>query len=239
MHVVDQFTTPPHACPYLADQIATTEYRLVQELSPAEYEACMDAGCRKFGVLVFRPVCAGCSECRPIRIDVTNFSPNRSQRRNWERHRNLEVRRQPPVLDRPRWELFKRYHAGQAERKGWHDSIGSPPEYRAFFLNNPLPALEISLWDGGDLLGITLTEVTPNTVSGIYHYHDPARAQLGLGTNCMLQTIALARDLGKPWAYFGYHVTGCGSLAYKARFRPCQRLETDGNWCDFSDQGCV
>ena len=46
----------------------------------------------------------------------------------------------------------------------------------------------------------------------------------------MLQTLALAQRLGKPWAYFGFYVAGCGSLAYKARFHPCEILGEDGAW---------
>lgn len=62
------------------------------------------------------------------------------------------------------------------------------------------------------------------------HTNDPELYSQGIGTYCMLQTLELARRLEKRWAYFGYYVEGCGSLMYKARFRPCEIQDSDGVW---------
>ena len=62
------------------------------------------------------------------------------------------------------------------------------------------------------------------------HYYDPELYPAGVGTFCMLQTLELARRLEKRWAYFGFYVAGCGSLAYKARFKPCEIMGADGAW---------
>ena len=97
-------------------------------------------------------------------------------------------------------------------------------------MRNPVPAVEITLWEREALRAVVLTDVTPNVVSGVYHYHEPELADRSLGTFCMLHTLELARKLGKPWAYFGFYVAGCGSLAYKARFRPCEIMDVDGVW---------
>ncbi len=86
------------------------------------------------------------------------------------------------------------------------------------------------MWEGEALRAIVLTDVTPNVVSGVYHYYDPELSDRGVGTFCMLHTIELARELGKPYAYFGFYVRGCGSVAYKARFRPCEIMDVDGTW---------
>ena len=205
-------------------------YELAARLSPEEYEARMNAGWRKFGALLFQPVCTGCRECRPVRIDVSRFAPDRSQRRALRRNADLAVRLAAPGVDAARLDLFHRYHAAQEERKEWPHTAPDAQEYANNFVHNPLPAVEISVWEGSDLRAVVLTEVTPNTVSGIYHYHDPDCRDRGLGTFGMLQTLALAQRLGKPWAYFGFYVAGCGSLAYKARFHPCEILGEDGAW---------
>lgn len=229
MLALHRFRTEPHSCAYLPDRQATLEYTYAAAITPAEYERLMDRGYRKFGALLFRPVCAGCRECRPIRIPVAGFRPDRSQRRAWKRYQPLEIRHGPPALDTARMELYTRYHSAQAERKGWtaHDRDFS--EYEFTFVRNPLPSVEISMWEGGSLRAIVLTDVTPNVVSGIYHYYEP-EVTGGLGTFCMLHTIELARALGRRYAYFGFYVRDCGSLAYKARFRPCELMGTDGVW---------
>ena len=230
MQILHRFQTGPETCHYLPDRDAETLYELAARLSPEEYEERMNTGWRKFGSLLFRPVCAGCRECRPIRIDVGRFAPDRSQRRALRRNADLTVRLAAPGVDAARLRLFHRYQAAQSERKDWPQTQPDAQEYARSFVRNPLPAVEISAWEGDALRAIVLTEVTPNTVSGIYHYHDPDHRDRGLGTFGMLQTLALARRLGKPWAYFGFYVADCGSLAYKARFHPCEILGDDGAW---------
>lgn len=228
--MLQQFVTEPHPCLYLPGQEMEQEYLYVPWLEAAEYEELMNQGYRKFGALVFRPVCRACSACRPIRIDVAQFRPDRSQRRAGKRNQHLEVRWARPAVDEERLELLHRYQDAQTERKGWPVSEKDAEEYAFSFVQNPLPAVEISMWEAGRLRAVVLTEVTPNTVSGIYHYYDPELYPQGVGTYCMLQTLELARKLNKPWAYFGYYVAGCGSLTYKARFRPCELLDVDGIW---------
>ena len=53
-------TTEPHTCAYLPDRDSMLEYSYLASITPAEYEALMNRGYRKFGRMLFRPVCAGC-----------------------------------------------------------------------------------------------------------------------------------------------------------------------------------
>lgn len=230
MRVLQQFVSDPHSCPYLPEQNAKMEYSYAPVLSPQEYEDLMNTGYRKFGPLFFRPVCDACTACRPLRIPSSLFQPSRSQRRCWKRNQDLIVRAAPPTMDTQRLDLYGRYHHAQHERKGWADQVRDPEDYEFNYLRNPVPSVELTLWEAETLLAVVLTDVTPNVVSGIYHYWNPEHAHRGLGTYCMLRTIDLARRLGKDWAYFGYWVSGCGSLEYKASFRPCEIMNEAGIW---------
>ena len=230
MRVLDQFVSGPEVCQYLPDRLATQEYVLVSQLSGKEYADFMNRGWRKFGPMLFRPICQGCRECRPIRIDAERFAPDRSQRRTIGRNEDLTIRLAPPIVDATRMDLYRRYHESQATIKGWPDAERTAETYAFQFVRNPIPSVEISVWEGEALRAVALTDVTPNVVSGVYHYHEPDCRERGLGTFVMLHTIALAQQLGRRWAYFGFYVAGCGSMAYKARFRPCEILGTDGAW---------
>ena len=230
MLILDHFLSGPETCHYLPDKQATQEYVAVRQLSPQEYEDLMNRGWRKFGPLLFRPICTACAECRPLRIPLDTFTPDRSQRRCLQRSSDLRVQYAPPTVDAERLDLYRRYHASQAVSKHWPDTERTEESYRFQFLQNPLPAVEISVWEGDTLLAVALTDITPNTVSGVYHFHDPDSRSRGLGTFVMLHTIELARSLGKRWAYFGYYVAECGSMAYKTKFRPCEILRADGVW---------
>ncbi len=230
MLVVHEYTTDPHACAYLPDRLATMQHALTASLSAEEYENLMNRCYRKFGMSLFRPVCGACQACRPLRVPAAEFRPGRSQRRAWKLNQDLEVRIGEPLANAIRLELFRRYHAAQAERKGWSENEIAGDEYAFNFVLNPVPSLEVSVWEGSALRAVLLADITPNVVSAVYHYHDPECAGRGLGTFGVLQAIELARRLQKTWVYLGFYVAGCQSLSYKSRFRPCEIMEPDGVW---------
>ena len=230
MNVIRKLVSPPETCSYLPDRLATMEYQLVLQLDDAEYEALMNRGYRKFGPVLFRPVCESCRECQPLRVSTTLFQPDRSQRRALRQNQDLRVTLQAPTVDEQRLDLYRRYHAAQSERKGWPQSVRNAGEYAFQFVHSPVSSVEIGLWEGERLRAIVLTDITPHVVSGVYHFYEPDMERRSLGTYCMLRTIELARSLGKPWVYFGYYVRDCGSLSYKARYRPCEVFDSMGNW---------
>jgi len=234
MIVLQRFTAEDRHCFYLPDRPSRLEYEMVAALTPEEYEDRMNRGYRKFGPMLFRPACEPCHECRPIRIRVPEFIPDRSQRRALKRNADLTVRFAPPTVDDTRLDLYNRYHVAQTARKGWPEMEKDAEDYAFSFVQTPIPAVEVSAWEGDALLAVAITEVTPNVVSGVYHYHDPDLSDRSLGVFVMLQTIELARRLGKPYAYFGYYVADCASMSYKARFRPCEILGADGVWRECS-----
>jgi arginine-tRNA-protein transferase len=232
MFILSHMLTDPHPCAYLPNQACTMEYALVAGLLPSEYESLMNKGFRKFGNLLFRNACKACSECRPIRIDVARFRPDRCQRRVIRRSEDLELEYGDPLVDEEHLDLYRRYHSFRSQTRDWPEQNRTVDEYASNFLDSQIPAIEIRVRDAGALRAVVLTDVTPNVLSGVYHYYDPEHVERSLGTFCMLQTIALAARMKKPWAYFGYYVAGCGSMAYKARFRPCEVMTAGGKWSE-------
>ena len=227
---LQKFIHGPSRCAYLQEPESTTEYELVARLTAQEYEERMNAGWRKFGPLLFRPICAMCSECRPIRVPVQRFALDRSQKRSLVRNADLRVELGRPILDDQRLQLFRDYHASQAERKGWPNEPASAKEYAFQFVRNPIEAVELSVWEGERLTAVVINDVTPNTLSAVYHFYDPQSPARGLGTFAILKTIELARQLSKPYCYLGYFVAGSASMAYKAKFRPAEIMGLDGVW---------
>jgi len=216
------FVEEEKSCAYLPDRASRTLYEYAPHLTPVEYEARMNAGWRKFGPMMFRPECPSCRECRPIRIPIESFRLNRSQMRCIRHNEDLTVKYAAPTADTQRIELYNRYQAAQETHRGWEEAGKTLQEYRSIFLNNPIPMGEVSVWDGDALLAVALADITPNAISGVYHYHDPDSRARGLGTFVMLHCLELALRLKKPYAYFGYYVRDCPSLVYKANFRPCE-----------------
>ena len=235
MRVSPPFLEPSGRCGYLPDRDWRLEYRLARELSAEEYAGWMLRGWRHFGRTLFRPRCRGCDACRPIRVVVDRFRPDRSQRRALRANQaDLRLEIAAPVAGPEQLDLYRRYHAHQAEAKQWparqHED---EDDYHNSFVDNPFPTREWRYYLGEALVGVGYVDTLPVGPSAITFIHDPAHRGRSLGTYNVLALIDHARTLGQPHVYLGYHVADCPSMAYKARFAPNQVLAPDGHWRDF------
>ena len=218
------FVEDPRPCDYLAGERAALEYRVMTEVGPEELESLLVRGWRRLGPFYFRPACAGCFECVPLRIPVASFAPSASQERAARRARRFRVRIGAPRVDRTRLDLYARWHAAREERRGWAASPLSPEDYALQFAYPHEAVRELTLWDGGTLVAVGLCDVTPRAWSAIYFFYDPKVARLSPGVANVMLCLALARERGIPHVYLGYRVLGCPSMRYKATFRPHELL---------------
>jgi arginyl-tRNA--protein-N-Asp/Glu arginylyltransferase len=239
MLVSPPFAYPPSRCGYLPDRDWRLEHRFAHELSADEYAEWILRGWRHFGRTLFRPRCRGCDACRPIRVNVDRFRPDRSQRRAWKANEadlRLEIAR--PIAGPEQLDLYRRYHAHQAEAKQWPDrQHEDEAEYHESFVDNPFPTQEWRYYLGESLVGIGYVDPLAIGPSAITFLHDPSHRSRSLGTYNVLALIDHARSLGQPHVYLGYYVAECPSMAYKARFEPNQILDRDGLWRDFRTVG--
>ncbi len=222
-------------CGYLHDRDWRLEYRIAFELSAEEYAGWMLRGWRHFGRTLFRPRCLGCDACRPIRIDVDRFRPDRSQRRARKANESeLRLEIAEPVAGPEQLALYHRYHAHQEQIRQWPDRQDeSAEDYHESFVDNPFPTEEWRYYLGKNLVGLGYVDPLSIGPSAITFLHDPDHRDRSLGTWNVLALIDQARALGQPHVYLGYYVADCPSMAYKARFRPNQILARDGQWRDF------
>jgi arginine-tRNA-protein transferase len=231
-----RYETPPAPCEYLPGQTWQYEHEFVATLTPAEYEERLLGGWRRFGHLLFRPKCPACAACQSLRVDVMNFRPNRSQRRNRKlNERTVRLTIGPPNVTRQKLDLYDRYHAYQAAAKGWphHDPKGAA-DYRDSFAANPLATEEWRYSHCGRLVGVGYVDRVPAGLSAIYFFYDPAERDRGLGTWNVLSVVDRAAALRLRYVYLGYHVAGSASLEYKAGFVPNETRNPDGIWRSFA-----
>jgi arginine-tRNA-protein transferase len=211
-------------CPYLAGRMATTDYRILTEVTPLEHEAMLIRGWRRFGLQYFRPECAGCRECVSLRIPIATFQPTKSQRRAWRKCAHLRVEIRSPQVDETRLALFAAWHGAREQTRGWKPSPMNAEEYAATFCPANASAREMAYYDGERLVALGLVDVTPHAVSSIYFYYHPDVAGWSLGVASVLFEIEWARQQGCAHLYLGYRVSGCPSTAYKARYGPHELL---------------
>lgn len=235
MHSLFHYVAPPGPCSYLPQETASIEYEVIADLSAAEYMRRMLDGWRRFGNVLFRPRCPVCTGCRALRVDVARFHPNRSQRRAWSMNQHrVDLRVGRPSISAAKLELYDRYHKFQSDLKGWPvHAAKDAASFRETYVQNPRFTEEWCYFAAERLVGVGYVDDLPGGLSAIYFFNDPTLRQMSLGTWNVLRIIDEAARRDVPFVYLGYYVKGCGSLEYKANFRPNQIRLPDGTWQDF------
>lgn len=196
------------------------------ELRQLPYRRLLDLRFRRAGSELYTPLCPGCRECRPLRVDVRRFAARTDQRRCLRRNRDLAVEFAARGLDDERLALYRRYQASVHEQ----DEHGDP---RPFLIEDGgVAGGELHARDAaGRLLAVSVVDQFADALSSVYCYWEPEQARRGLGTFMALAELAWARGEDLDWWYPGFWVPGCAKMAYKARYRPHQVLD-EGEWRD-------
>jgi arginine-tRNA-protein transferase len=193
-------------------------------LSGTRYQSLLARGFRRSGRFVYRPYCGLCQSCVPVRLAVEPFAPNRSQRRNLVRNRDLVLVDRPAVFDPEHFALYAGYLRHRHPDGGMADQL-SPESYHDFLIQpwgGETRLLELRL--EGRLAALAVTDRLPGALSAVYTCFEPALSSRGLGACALLNQIALARRLGLGSLYLGYWIQDCRKMAYKDDYRPIQAL---------------
>ncbi len=215
----------PRVCSYLPNEVASLEYRLVQGLDAERYQQLLERGYRRFGRQLFRPQCPGCRQCVSVRVLVDQFEPNRGFRRVLQRNEHIQVLRDRPFVTNEHVDLYNRYHLFMHGLRGWRrDRIVRADYVDSFVTGGGDFAWQWMFFEGEKLVGVALMDETPDAVSLVYFFHDPEWRSHSPGTFSILKQLEYARERGKRHSYPGYWIPANQSMAYKARFRPFERL---------------
>lgn len=213
-------------CGYLPGQTWTLEVGRCPT-DDAAYRALLETRHRRAGSVAYRPVCAACKACVPLRVPAARFAPSRSQRRALRRNADVTVELGPLAPDEEKLAL---HDAFTAARFPGSEPYGTLARYAESFGASPVSTAEMRYRVGGRLVGLGIVDLLPDVVSSVYFFHDPREARRSLGTYSALVELDLAVRTGRAWWYVGYWVKGCREMDYKARFRPHELLGEDGVW---------
>ncbi|MGE3473205.1 MAG: arginyltransferase [Vicinamibacterales bacterium] len=226
--LVERYREAPHSCPYLPDQEASLDVRLMVEVTPAELGDLLALGWRRFGPAYFRPACPSCTKCLSVRIVTKAFAASRSQRRARRNAARLVRLISTPVVDDERLDLYQRWHGHRERMRGWSENPLDAERY-GFDFAFPHPSVrEVAFRDpaaGNRLVGLGLVDVVPDALSAIYFFWDPEYAPPSLGVAHIVTLVEDAVALQLPYVYLGYRVDACASLAYKGRYQPQEVLD--------------
>jgi len=221
----------PMACPYLPGQRARLPMRLpTRWLTAAEFDSRLQAGDRRQGVLLYRTSCEACQACEPARIDVDAYKERRTPRRIFRRgQEKIDVEIGPPEFSPERLALYNLHKRGRGLASS--EEAMDEPGYRAFLVETCCDTFEIRYRVAGELIGVAIVDRAATALSAVYFYFNPDYAALSPGVFSILKQIELCRRWGLKYLYLGFYISACPSMAYKARYRPHERL-IDGVWVD-------
>ncbi len=222
------YRTAALPCPYIPGKV---ERKLVTELegpyASEFYNELSRAGFRRSHHLAYRPACAGCSACVPVRIPVADFTESRSLHRIANLNRDLRRRALPSGATMEQFRLFQRYQ--RARHTDSDMAAMTFGDYQAMVEDNPVASGIMELRDdGGALMGAGLFDPLDDGLSAVYSFFTPDLPKRSLGTFLVMSLIEEAQRRKLAYVYLGYWIANSTKMAYKARFRPIEALGPQG-----------
>lgn len=219
------FVDTPAKCPYGLDRLAVYHQAGFSFLPPAILDEFLAAGYRRNGNTIYAMCCPDCTACVPIRLATTTFRPSRNMRRVRERNQDLDIGVGPLEVTPEKLHLLDRFLSSR-----YPGRPGTAQDYYSgFFVNSLAPTMEISFRLSGQLVGVSIVDLAPPSLSAVYFYFDPAFEKRSPGTFNILYLTELAKREHCEYLYLGFWIDAVAAMAYKARFRP-HSLLVNGEW---------
>jgi len=228
------YVTPPHPCSYLDDRQATTVF--VDPgfpLSMAHYSELANLGFRRSGEHVYRPECAQCKLCIPVRIPVEQFKPNRAQRRCLRRNQDLDIHIVEAKYSEEHFKLYRRYMS--ARHAGGGMDKDDPEAYQSLIGAHWCDSRLIEFRLQNRLVAVAVTDQFPQGMSAVYTFFDPDLNSRSLGVFAVLTEIRLLQEAARSCLYLGYWNPQTPKMAYKNNYAPLEFFNQNG-WHILPDQ---
>jgi len=228
------FITHAHPCSYLAEEESTTIFVDPKaELNQTLYSQLSNLGFRRSGSHVYRPKCASCHACVPIRIPTGTFSPSRSQIRCLKRNKDLSFTIADSIQSDEYYTLYEKYIN---ERHNDGDMYPATREQYEGFLTKEWGITQyLVIRDSKNtLISVAVVDILVNGLSAIYTFFDPDEEKRSLGVYGILSQIQWAQQLNMPYVFLGYSIDACQKMNYKRKYKPYQ-LFLNNQWVTFED----
>lgn len=229
------YLSSPYACGYLADKEAVSLIAAPPHLIDAPlYGNLVQQGFRRSGLFVYKPHCANCQACVPVRLCLNDFSANRSQKRAYKQHQTLSATVQDASFHEEHYALYTKYQQARHAKITTDEASNGEPDdaeqYRHFLCKSNVQTVLVEFRDGPQLKMVSIIDVLGDGLSAVYTFYDTDDKKASLGTYSILWQIAWGLSLGLPYLYLGYWIKDSQKMAYKQNFQPLEK-RLKQQWC--------
>jgi leucyl-tRNA---protein transferase len=216
------------ACPYDLPFQAVYNQALFDTMPDFLMDVYLDSGYRRNGNVIYNMHCTECQACIPIRLDPLEFKPNRSQKRIWEKNRDITVEISPLACSQENLDLLGKF---LQTRFPGRESL--PLDYyTGFFLNHITNTVEFRYREGSRLIGTAIVDLSSTWLNVVFFYFDPAAAKRSPGTFNILYLIDFCMREKIKFIYLGYWIKDVKAMSYKNKFKP-HYIFCDKKWIKF------
>ncbi|MBK1683737.1 arginyltransferase [Rhodoferax fermentans] len=230
---IQYYSTAVYPCSYMEGRLARSQVAAPSEaIDAAKYDVLIQAGFRRSGSFVYRPQCDNCKACLSIRLPVSDFKPNRSQKRAWAKHQTLTCTVMKPTFLPDHYALYKRYQ--KSRHPGGGMDIDDEAQYTDFLVRSNVRSWMVEFREtvpgqsATELKMVSIIDQLKDGLSAVYTFYSPEPGQ-NYGTFNVLWQIQQARSLGLNYLYLGYWIEGCQKMNYKSCFKPYELMQ-NGLW---------
>lgn len=205
-----------------------------EKVNPESMDLLWSVGFRHFGTKFFRYSIGILGEeyvqVLPLRIDLKNFQPSKSQRKILKKNQGLTTIIRDCSIDKTKEKLFKEHAARFKE---------NIPESIYVFLseedpaNTPCELKEICIYDRDKLVAVSFLDLGLESSSSVYAMFDPNYSKHSLGIYTMLLEIEYSKERNMSYLYPGYAYREKSFYDYKKKFPPMEYFDWNGKWLPF------
>jgi len=234
---VQFYLTAVYPCSYLPGREARSQVATPAHLISTDvYSQLIGAGFRRSGQFTYRPQCVGCQACVPVRVQVENFRPSRSQKRCQRRNQGLQVNLMPLTFVEKHYALYRKYQ--RMRHSGGGMDQDNADQYSQFLLASHVESSLVEFCEGDKLVMVSVVDKVMDGLSAVYTFFDPDYQKHSPGVYNVLWLIERARQVALPYVYLGYWIAESRKMSYKQQYQPLEGL-IEGRWQALPDRDAV